>query len=236
MLPRFSNSLSARLLQSPAERNQAGGAFKVRYEQKRTSTRTEFGFGETELRYSFRHGPSVEETTFDYFAVSRGRKHTAIRDWSRFQLGALLALMGLIAIAAQSRMLGFELYTLAYLMPGAVLLGFFAFAQTHFVVMQAGGSPLWVIDDATGQSIIAEIDRRRRDRLADLYGALNLANEPYLEIRKIEWLVNESVLTRDEADFQIARVHAAAASKVASEDEAAEAELHSLFAREAIAV
>lgn len=220
----------------PAVGKQAGGAFKVKYKQKRVLTRTEFAFGEAEFRYSFRHGASLEETTFDYFQVARGRKHTAIRDWSRFQLGALLALMGVIAIAAQSRIQGFEAYTLAYLAPGAALLGLFAFAQTHFVVIQAGGNPLWIIDDSTGQTIVAEIDRRRRDRLVSLYGALNLANEPYLEIRKIEWLVSESALTRDEADFQIARVTAAAASKVAAADEAAEAELHSLFAREAIAV
>lgn len=174
--------------------------------------------------------------TFDYFEVARGRKHTAIRDWSRFQLGALLTLMGAIAIAAHSRILGFEAYMLACMIPGMVLLALFAFTRTHFVVMQAGGRPVWIIDDSSGQTIVAEIDRRRRDRLAALYGALNLANEPYLEIRKIEWLVAESVLTRDEADFQIARVTAAAASKVAAADEAAEAEFHGLFAREAIAV
>lgn len=208
----------------------------MKYEQKRVLSRTEFTFGETELRYCYRYGSSSEETTCDYFEVDRSRKHTSVRDWSRFQLGALLVLAGIIAIAAHSRLMGFEAYSLLYLVPGLSLLGVFAFSRTHFVVLQASGKPLWVIDDKSAQTIIAEIDRRRRDRLADLYGALNLANEPYLEIRKIEWLVTESVLTRDEADFQVARVNAAAASKVAAVDEAAEAELHSLFAHEAIAV
>ena len=45
--------------------------------------------------------------------------------------------------------------------------------------------------------------------VAELYGPLNLANDPQLEIRKIEWLVAQSILTREQADQQIAQVHSA---------------------------
>ncbi len=208
----------------------------MKYEQKRVLARTSFAFGETELRYTFRYGAAAEESSFDYFEVSKGRKHTAVRDWSRFQLGMLLALSGAVAIAAQARLIGFDALSLLWLTPGAVLLALFSFAQTHFVVLQAAGNPVWIIDDKSAHSIVAEIDRRRRDRLADLYGALNLANEPYLEVRKIEWLVAESVFTRDEANNQIARVNAAVAAKAMVIEEAAEADSFGMFAREAIAI
>jgi hypothetical protein len=208
----------------------------MKYEQKRVLARTMFAFNDTELQYSFRYGNTVEESSFDYFEVSRTRKHAALRDWSRFQLGMLLVLVGLVAIAAQSRLIGFNALSLLWLAPGATLLALFTFAQTHFVTLQAGGRPVWIIDDKSTHAIVAEIDRRRRDRLADLYGALNLANEPYLELRKIEWLVAESVLTRDEANDQIARVNAAVAGKAAAARGEAEAETHGMFAREAIAI
>jgi hypothetical protein len=79
------------------------------------------------------------------------------------------------------------------------------------------------------------MDRRRRDRIADIYGHLNLANEAYLEIRKIEWLVTESVLTRDEADEQIRIVNGVAIARTEAAAEAKDAGARGLFEKEAIA-
>lgn len=208
----------------------------MKYHQKRVSARATFAFGDTELMYSFRYGASVHERVIDYFELATGRRHTSQRDWSRFNLGLLLCALGLAALGAQASLMTPSLWSALWLTPGLAMLMLFAFSQGHFIVVQAGGAPVWIIDDKASRQVIAEMDRRRHDRIADLYGTLNLANEPYLEIRKIEWLVLESVLTRDEADRQIAIVEAVAAEKAKDRVESAAGARPAFFAREALAI
>jgi hypothetical protein len=210
----------------------------MRQTQKRLHTRTMFKYGETELTYAFEHVGSIQERVVDYLEVSRStsRCHTAVRDWSRLQLGALLIIAGILAIVAQTRLVGFDPLAMLWLMPGCIYLALFTFRQGHFLVLQGAGEPLWVIDDASRHSIVAELDRRRRERLHDIYGQLNLANEAYLEIRKIQWLVEESILTRDQADDQIRIVNGVAIARAEASDLSRAAGAGGLFERESIAV
>lgn len=206
--------------------------------QKRVRARASFDFGLTTLSYSFREGRELHQQVFDYFEIARGRRHIARRDWSRLQLGLLLTILGVCVLMTQAKFGGLTPWSPLWLAPGAALLAMFSFSQSHFLVFQAAGQPVWIVDDNRARDIVVEIDRRRRDRLAEIYAPLNLANEPYLEIRKIEWLVEESVLTRDQAEDQIAQVNAVVAARAvaaAAAAEAAEAETHGMFAREAIA-
>jgi len=203
--------------------------------QKRLSTRTSFAFGETELTYTFAQGTLVKETSFDYLHLPRSRRHIALSDWSRFQLGLLLLIAGAIAIAVEARLSGFHPLELLWLAPGCLLLALFATRQAHFLIIEGGGEALWIIDDKACHEIVAEMDRRRRDRIADIYGHLNLANEAYLEIRKIEWLVTEAVLTRDEADEQIRIVNGVAIARPEAAAEGKDKGQRGLFEKEAIA-
>lgn len=203
-------------------------------QQKRSHAEATFAFGETELSYAFRYGASVHRTVADYFEITPARKFIAHHDWSAFRFGALVSLLGLTAMAGQTYISGASGPALLWLVPGLALLLNFAFRPDHFRVFQAAGDRLWIIEDRNAQNIIAEIDLRRRNRLAEIYGPLNLCNEPQLEIGKIEWLFLESVLTRSQADDQIAQVNATLAGKAA----AAETPLGAtqMFAREAISL
>lgn len=206
------------------------------YTQKRVSVRTQFAFGDTQLSYSMRFGASVHEIVADYFQIARSRRHTSRRDWARFRSGALLSTAGLAAITAQAVILGANPWMALWLVPGLMLIAAFTFFRGHYLELSAAGEPVWIIDNKSTRSIVAEIDRRRRDQLAALYGPLNLANEPYLEIRKINWLVEEAVFTREEADLQIDRIHAFAAAKVEVQAEQLSAAGTGVFAREALAI
>jgi len=208
----------------------------MRLVQKRLSTLTAFSFGDTELTYSFAQRGLVQESVVDYLQLSRSRHHTATRDWSRFQLGALLTIAGCIAIFAHARLAGFNPLSMLCLLPGIAYLCLFMSRQGHFLVARGGGEQLWIIDDASRHAIVAELDRRRRERLHEIYGQLNLANEVYLEIRKIEWLVEESVLTRDQADDQIRIVNRAGIARAEAGNEVLEAGANGFFDREAVAV
>lgn len=214
----------------------AGGKNKMMYNQKRDAARATFAFGKTELSYSFRCGRTDHRIAADYVQFDRARKHAARRDWARFRLGVLLSFAGFGAVIAQGIFFGVSSWLTLWVMPGLFVLALFIVSQSHFVVLHAGDDPVWVIEGASSRKVIAEIDRRRRDRIAELYGPLNLANEPYLEIRKIEWLVLESVLTREAADSQIAMVETHVARKAAAIESATNRDNAGMFAREALAI
>lgn len=210
----------------------------MKKEQKRTSVEATFAFGETELSYSLRYGSSIYEVVTDYFEIIPQRKFVARRDWSRFRFGVLLALVGFAAMAAQTFVDGAHPVASLWLAPALMTFAAFIFSRNHFRVFQASGNPVWIIEGEDSADIIAEIQLRRRNRIATVYGPLNLSNEPELEINKIEWLVLEAVFTRDQADKQIALVHADVAEKTAAAAAAAEEAAGSWapFAREAIAI
>lgn len=206
----------------------------MKKQQKRSSAEVIYSFGETELSYSFAYGASVHRTVADYFEITPARKFVSQRDWSTFRIGALVSVLGLTALAAQTYLAGSPALAMLWLTPGFIFLALFAFRPDHFRIFQAAGDPVWILEDGKSQGIVAEIEVRRRNRLAEIYGPLNLCNEPRLEIAKIEWLVLESVITRDEADRQIAQVEASVAEKAARADMSAN--VTQIFAREALAV
>lgn len=211
------------------------GEVIVQKVQKRSRAKAAFSFGETELSYAFRYGASVHEITADYFQIQPARKFTSRHDWSQFHYGLALLATGLAAIAAQTFQSGATPVLALWLLPALVLLALFTFRKDHFRIFHAAQDPLWIVEDKHASGIIAEIELRRRDRLAEVYGPLSLANDPRLEINKIEWLVLESVFTRDEADRQIASIHAHLAEKAAAAAEQA-ADMPKNFAREAFAI
>ena len=202
--------------------------------QKRSRAEATFAFGDAELTYSFRSGAVRHETVADYFDIKPARKFTSRRDWSQLQYGFTMAATGLAAMAAQAMLFGATPLSALWLAPGIALIVLFAVRQNHFRIFQAAGAPLWIIEDRQSSDLVAEIELRRRNRIADIYGPLNLANDPQLEIGKIEWLVVESVLTRDEADRQIGAIHAHIADRAAAAEEKTARPW--AFPREAIAV
>lgn len=202
--------------------------------QKRPNFEATFEFGETQLNYSLRYGSSVCKVVTDYFEIIPQRKFIARRDRSIFQLGAVVLLLGLTAMAAQTYLAGSPALATPWLAPGLALLLLFLFRPDHFRIFQACKDPLWIIEDRNSHDIISEIELRRRNRLAEIYGPLNLSNEPRLEIGKIDWLVLESVFTRDEADKQIAQIEASVAEKAVAAEMSAN--LPQIFAREALAI
>jgi hypothetical protein len=159
----------------------------------------------------------------------------ARHDWSRFRFGLLLSLVGVAAMASQTYVDGAHAAAWFWLAPAALAFAGFVFSRNHFRVFQASGSPVWIIEGDDSIEIIAEIQRRRRNRIKEVYGPLNLSNEPELEINKIEWLVLEAVFTREQADKQIALLQAAIAEKAAVAAEATTGAT-AWFPREAIAV
>ncbi len=202
--------------------------------QKRTNVEATFEFGETDLVYSLHYGSSVSKVVTDYFEIVPQRKFVARRDWSKFGFGGLLTLIAGAAIAAETYVRGVQPLSALWFAPALAVLVGFLFVRNHFRVFEASGDPIWIIEGSDSREIIAEIELRRRDRIAQIYGAINYANEPELEFNKIEWLVLESVFTRDEANNQTAILKAHIAEKAVAAE--LQDEIRQFFPREAIAI
>lgn len=185
-------------------------------QQKHARAEATYAFGKTDLNYEFRYGASVHRIVADYFEITPARKFTSRHDGSQLHYAIAMATVGLAAMAAQTFLSGATPLSALWLIPGVAYFALFAFRPDHFRIFQAAGDPVWILEDRHAHDIIGEIELRRRNRLAEIYGPLNLANDPRLEIGKIQWLVEESVLTREEADRQIAMVEASVAEKAAA--------------------
>lgn len=199
--------------------------------QNGSRAKATFVFGETGLTYAFQYGASVCETDADYFEIKPARKFTSRRDWTQLYYGMAMGAAGIAAIAGHAYLFGATPLLALWLVPSAFLLTLFLIRPDHFRTLPTNTNPLWILEDRQATDIIAEIDLRRRDRLAEIYGETNLANATHLEINKIEWLVTEAVFTRDQADREIARIHAHLAEKAAAENAAG---TEDFFVREAL--
>ena len=184
-------------------------AAELSFKQKRVSTRTSFAFGKTEFTYGLRNREGARELAADYMHIGLGHSRIQRRDRSGLGLGAVLLLIGAAMVWWQTRAGDLSLLSLAWLAPGVMLVALVLTRKISFTVIEVAGNPVHIIEDKRLPHIVAELEARRRQRVAELYGPLNLANDPQLEIRKIEWLVAQSILTREQADQQIAQVHSA---------------------------
>lgn len=189
---------------------------ELTFSQKRVSSRTSFAFGDQEFRYGLRDRNGVRELAADYMSVGSRRTRIRRADLSGLKLALLLLVIGCGFVWLDTRLGVFNPLSLLWLLPGILLTGLVLTRRIRFTVFEAAGEPVLIIEDKRLPKIVAELETRRRSRLAELYSPLNLANDGDLEIRKIEWLVAENVFTREQADDQIAQVHAAHAPRHAT--------------------
>jgi hypothetical protein len=186
---------------------------ELSFTQKRVSARTRFAFGEHEFTYGLTDRTSAREVSADYFQVGGCVSRIKRPDRSGVGLAILIFLVGLAVLAIEVWLGILKPWSPAWLLPGMILTGLILTRKIRYTVFQVAGEPVLIIEDKRLPKIVAELETRRRARLAELYGPLNLANDPRLEIRKIEWLVAESVMTREQADQQIAQVQNARAPR-----------------------
>lgn len=178
----------------------------MKFAQKRLGTNISFDFADTELTHAIRDKTGERDAVIDYAEITLGKRRVfETKEWYR-NVGVLWCIIGLASI-------GFDLYngSLGVLsgfwlvIGGGCLIYYFA-TKTSYTVIETQNGALWIMEDKQHPQIVAEIEKRRKARLLDLYGALNLDNDADQELAKIEWLVKQKVLTRAEADLQAAQI------------------------------
>ncbi|WP_163936342.1 hypothetical protein [Paraferrimonas sp. SM1919] len=80
-----------------------------------------------------------------------------------------------------------------------------AFTKVKFSVFSNERGNIFIIQDSQHDNIINELNKRRKTQLLQWYGEVNLENELQQEINKFNWLADQNILSRNEADTKIAQ-------------------------------
>ena len=92
-----------------------------------------------------------------------------------------------------------------WIMVGLACVCWANFSKVTYSVFKAETGNIFVIHDSKHEKIISEINARRKAQLLDWYGEINLQNELSQEIGKFKWLVEQGVMSKEEADQKIAQ-------------------------------
>ncbi|TAK62729.1 hypothetical protein [Methylobacter sp.] len=112
--------------------------------------------------------------------------------------------------------LGYAIYSDAslsgkgfWLINGLVCLAWAHLSKVKYSVFKTDRGNIFVIQDKKHDLIVKEINERRRKQLLQWYGEIDMENEPENEIRKFNWLCEQKVISKEEAEIKIAQIELA---------------------------
>lgn len=120
--------------------------------------------------------------------------------------------VGYLWIALGIFQLGYAIYSEASLSGKGlwVFIGFICIiwaylSKVKYTVFRAEQGNIFVIQDKNHDSIIKELNTRRKSQLFQWYGDVNPDNELENEVQKFKWLVEQDVITKSESEQKIAQ-------------------------------
>lgn len=180
--------------------------YHIKIKQKRFSNNHTFTFNDESLNFAFKDKSGSDDFDLNY-ADFPEKSSTSIEqnEWLR-NVGALWCLLG-------SYKIGTAIYndlplsgTGFWLIIGLICLVGFALTKTKYSVFKTEGGNIFIINDKNHHKIIAELTSRKKLQLLKWYGDINLENELNIEINKFNWLVEQNVISKEEAEEKIAQV------------------------------
>lgn len=172
--------------------------------QKRMANHIRFEFEDAALRYWIRDNSGEREMRVDYANIPKETRRVFERNnWLR-NVGLMWCALGVIMLGLAAAASRATLGSAFWLFIGASCLGFYKLTQTNYTVIDTDQGSIWVIENAQAETVLKELRDRRKTRLMSLYGSFNPDNDRTRELQKYDWLVEQQVLTREEADKLIA--------------------------------
>lgn len=178
----------------------------MKIEQKKLSNKHTFSFHEKNFNFSYsdRSGSGDVDVAYANLAL---KSSTRIEDNSWWRnagyvwCGIGVVNVGLALAAGQSPAgRAFWLYV------GLACLAVYAATRVKYTVIGFGSGNVYVIqDNKTHDKILDELMSRRKAQLLSLYGEVDLENDLERETAKFAYLVEQGVISKEEADDKIRR-------------------------------
>lgn len=89
---------------------------------------------------------------------------------------------------------------------GSACLVWAHFSKVKYSVFKSEQGNVFIIHDENHDTIISELNARRKSQLLKWYGDINPKNDFEQEIGKFKWLVEQKVMTKEEYEQKIAQV------------------------------
>ena len=192
----------------------------MQFNQKRFSSQTDFEFGEETLKYTIKNKSGAADLEIAYADIPvKPSMQEDRNEWLR-NVGLIWVLLGAFLLGS-AIIAGDELSGQGFwLVVGLACLVFYRLSFTRYSVLAGERGTVLILRDAKHDEILNEIRNRRKSQLRLWYGDLNPSNDPDREIAKFNWLAENEVLSRSEADELIAKtklLHAPGSNQVQQE-------------------
>lgn len=174
--------------------------------QKKGSNNHTFDLGEDKFNYAVVDKTGSADADI-YYANLHSKTQTRIEEneWLR-NASFLWMALGLFGIGLQ--VIYHESFPgkWFWLTVGMVCYAWYRYTRVKYTVFNHGNGNVHVIQDKNHDQIVSELMARRKDQIRKMYGEIDLENDPAREIEKFKWLLEQGVLTKEEADQKIAQV------------------------------
>jgi len=174
--------------------------------QKKKSNKHTFSFKDNHFNFAYQDKTGSEDVDINYAEFPQ---KSSIRieqnEWLR-NVGILWCVIGLFQI-------GYAVYLEApltgkgfWLIIGLACIAWAYFSTVKYSVFKSDQGSVYVIQGKNHDTIIDEINSRRKTQLLDWYGEVNPENNLENEIGKFRWLADQNVISKEESEEKIAQV------------------------------
>ncbi|MCF2859790.1 hypothetical protein L1286_20110 [Pseudoalteromonas sp. SMS1] len=174
--------------------------------QKKRAIKHTFTFEKERFNFAYKDKSGSGDLDFNYADVPK-------KCMIKIEQNEWLRNVGFLWIALGIFQLGYAIYSQAtlsgqgfWLIVGLACVTWAHFSKIKYSVYQAERGNIFIIQDKKHDNIVSELNQRRSAQLLDWYGEINPGNELESEINKFKWLVDQNVMTKEQADTKIAQV------------------------------
>ena len=172
--------------------------------QKKKSNKHTFTFEDDHFNFAYEDKSGSGDTDINYADFPQKCSiQIEQNEWLR-NVGYLWCALGLFQ-------LGYAVYLGAsisgkgfWLMVGLICVAWAYFSKVKYSVFKSERGNIFVIHDSNHDTIINELNTRRKSQLLSWYGEVNPANELTQEIGKFKWLAEQGVISKEESEQKIA--------------------------------
>lgn len=176
--------------------------------QKKASNILSFDFGEDKFDYSVTDKTGSSETTVYYGSLpNKPGLRIEQNEWLR-NVSILWIVLGLFELAMQFFYREVFVGKWFWLTVGVACYAWYRYSRVKYSVFNCGDGSVYVIQGKDHDRIVSELMTRRKEQIRKVYGEIDLTNDPGREIEKFKWLLEQGILTKEEADRKIAEVEA----------------------------
>lgn len=175
----------------------------MEFVQKKKSNKLTFTLHENYFNFAYKDKSGSGDTDMNYADFpQKSSVQIEQNEWLR-NVGYIWIVLGIFqlcyAIYLETSLSG-EGFWLAI---GTVFVIWAHFSKVKYTVFRSDRGNIFVIQNKKHDQIINELNKRRKAQLLQWYGEVNPDNELENEIQKFKWLVEQKVMTNEEAEQKI---------------------------------